>query len=99
MGVGGSNRKDDCCVFLWQFPLFFAMLKILPIPPASDVTTRLIAPEKAPEDHRWWQGRWLPRSHYGAIPLIFYQSENLPILPPLAQIFPIKVHRASHMMW
>ncbi len=66
---------------------------------ASDVATRYIALERAQEGHRRQKRQWRPHPHCGEIPLIFHQSENLCIPPPLARISPKKAHQALPVMW
>jgi hypothetical protein len=66
---------------------------------ASDVATRHVALERAPKGHRRQKWRWRPHPRCGEIPLIFHQSENVCIPPPLARISPKKAHRALPVMW
>ncbi len=68
-------------------------------PRRRDVAARRISLERAPEGHPQQKRQWQPHPQSGEIPLIFHQSENLCIPPPLAQISPKKAHRALPVMW
>ncbi len=64
---------------------------------ASDVATRGLTLEQVPKGHQWQKRQWGPYPCWGKIPLVFHQSENLCIPPPLTWI-PLK-KCTGHCQW
>jgi hypothetical protein len=110
--VGGGKRTSDCCIFLWQFPLFFATLEIYPYPPLTQLSTKqahTVSPVISQPGAMRLNGRRRDTggkrgggSHTPVLvkfPLFSTKVKIYAYLPPRSNFSSKKVHRALPVMW